>query len=242
MDAVFRIESDDGSNTLVQMFVGESHGVADEELFGARARWRRFLLSRGCGGIEENRRIQHCPSAASYVVLYDRLRMSQLGDSAFQRGPQRVVTDVSDGHPNVQSLTNFESASGVIEHFADGQIEAIYLAGRLPKGVLNRPGFVGDRRFWRYAARGQLHSPIVGLLSLRRRHIPGRAEQPMMVIPLKPFSAASWTSCSDSRTSMHKFRLLQAVDRLGHSIVIGVAQFRLMVQGQRPPNVRRTKC
>jgi hypothetical protein len=107
------------------MLVGESHGVADEELFGTRARWWRFVLDWGCGGIDDNRRIQHCPSASSHVVLYDRLRMSQLGDSAFRRRSQRIVTDVSDSHADVQPLSDFENASGVIEHFADGQIEAI---------------------------------------------------------------------------------------------------------------------
>jgi hypothetical protein len=51
--------------------------------------------------------------------------MSQLGDSAFRRRSQRIVTDVSDSHAEVQPLSDFENASGVIEHFADGQIEAI---------------------------------------------------------------------------------------------------------------------
>lgn len=118
------------------MLVGECHGVADKELFGALSRLRRFQLNWRCGGIEENRRILNCPLASRNVVLYDCLCMSQLGDSAIRRRAQRIITDVFDGHANVQSLSNFEDPSGVIEHLSDGQVEAVQLgAGCLPKGV-----------------------------------------------------------------------------------------------------------
>jgi hypothetical protein len=49
-----------------------------------------------------------------------------------------VVGDIADGHAKMQTLTHFEDASRVIEHFADGQIKTIQLgAGRLSKRVEN---------------------------------------------------------------------------------------------------------
>lgn len=54
---------------------------------------------------------------------------------------------------------------------------------------LNRSGFVGDCRVWRYAARAdrQCQIPIVSFLRFSRRHVPERAEQPMVVVPVYPF-------------------------------------------------------
>lgn len=52
------------------------------------------------------------------------------------KGGHRIVADVSDSHADVRPLSNLGGGVGGIEHFADGQIEAIQLGpGRLPKGV-----------------------------------------------------------------------------------------------------------
>ena len=76
--------------------------------------------------------------APAQAVLNDSLGMAKLRNGALRRRPQRVVADIADGHAKVQTLTHFEDASRVIEHFADGQIKTIQLgAGRLSKRVEN---------------------------------------------------------------------------------------------------------
>ena len=61
----FRIQPDDGADPLAQVFVGETNGVADEELFALCARRRcRFGMNRGALAIGNDRRIRVAPSAA----------------------------------------------------------------------------------------------------------------------------------------------------------------------------------
>ena len=137
----FRVQPDYGADTLAQVFVGEADRVTNEELFALRAQWRRRVgVNRGGRAIGNDRRIRYRPAPPAHAVLNDRLCVSKLDDGTLRRRSQRIVPDITDGHSEVQALTYFQNASGVIEHFADCEIEAIQLgAGRLPKRVENVP-------------------------------------------------------------------------------------------------------
>ncbi|KDR27194.1 hypothetical protein BG60_18360 [Caballeronia zhejiangensis] len=73
-------------------------------------------------------------------------------------------------------------------------------------------------------ANGQRLSAIVVVLRFSWRNISARPKQPMMVVPMYPFERGELDFLQISpRSSVHHLGLIQAVDRFGQSVVVGVA-------------------
>ena len=122
----FGIQPHDDSDALAQVLVGEANCVADEELFTLRSRRRcRFNVGLSSRSFRDDRRIEHAPTASSCTVLNHRLGLPEFDYGASCRRPERVITDVVDGHPQMQALTYFKNTSRVVKHFADSEVEAI---------------------------------------------------------------------------------------------------------------------